>query len=67
MIIAFENKQLEVEKICDRGWDGIIVFDTKTSRYYLYDLVWYGGGYVDRIKEISEKEYASFRKLGKIE
>jgi hypothetical protein len=67
MNINFENEQIEAEKICDRGWDGIIVFDAKTGAYYLYDLVWHGGGYVDRIKKISEKEYINFRDLGKIE
>jgi hypothetical protein len=67
MLINFENKQIEAEKICDRGWEGIIVLDTKTATYYLCDLVWYGGGYVDIVKKISEKEYISFKNLGKIE
>lgn len=67
MLIDFENKHIEVEKICDRGWEGIVVLAIKTNQYYLYDLVWHGSSYIDRIKKISEKEYVTFKNLGKTE
>ncbi|RZJ91765.1 MAG: hypothetical protein EOO60_07605 [Hymenobacter sp.] len=51
MLINVDNKQIEAEKIYDRRWDGIIGLEAKTGTYYLCDLVWHGGGYVDRIKK----------------
>jgi hypothetical protein len=40
MLINVENKQIEVEKIYDQGWEGIIVLDATTNQYYLCDLMW---------------------------
>jgi hypothetical protein len=67
MLIHFENKQIEVEKIYDQGWEGIIVLDATTNQYYLCDLMWQGGGYVERVKKISAQEYVTFKDLGKAE
>jgi hypothetical protein len=67
MLINFENKQIEVEKICDQGWEGVIVLDATTNQYYLCDLMWQGGGYVERIKKISEQGYVTFKGLERVE
>ncbi|MBO2012192.1 hypothetical protein [Hymenobacter negativus] len=63
MLIEIEKKQIEVEKIYDRLWEGIVFFAAQTNQYFFSDLGWCGGGYVERIKEITESDYRAFREL----
>lgn len=63
MKIRLEGKEVEVEKIYDKGWEGIVLYSKKENQYYLYDLLWHGGGYVDRFLKISRDEYLEFESL----
>lgn len=62
-ILRFENREIEVEKVHDKGWEGLVLFDQNENQYYLYDLLWHGGRYVDRVLKISKTEYLEFEGL----
>jgi hypothetical protein len=64
MVLIVDNQPVEVEKIYDCGWDGIVFFAAPTTRYFFSDLGWHGGGYVERVNEITEAEYQAFRQRG---
>ena len=56
-----DGRDATVVKIYDKGWEGIVCEDINTRDYYIEDLMWISGGYVERVRLISAEQFNRFK------